>query len=101
MQNFRADFSLVKQPKIFLVFQISPDINTKMVICSVNCQKYSLLAGAIVTFLVALAIGLLWPSFALNSLLYPQLVLKEGSVNFENWENSPVPIYFEIYMFNW
>lgn len=34
-------------------------------------------------------------------MLYPQLVLKEGSVNYENWIETPIPIYLEIFMFNW
>jgi CD36 family len=69
--------------------------------CSISCQKYSLIGGAVATLLIALAVGIFWPAFALNYLLYPQLELKVGSKNFESWEISPVPIYFQIYMFNW
>jgi CD36 family len=72
-----------------------------MVNFSVNCQKYWLVGGAISSFLLAVVLGLLWPEFALKFLLYPQLVLKIGSKNFDNWSESPVPIYFQVYMFNW
>lgn len=72
-----------------------------MACCSVDGQKYWLAGCTTFTFLLALIIGLLWPTFALRTLLYPQLVLKEGSTNFENWKETPIPIYFHIYMFNW
>jgi scavenger receptor class B, member 1 len=51
--------------------------------------------------LSALLVGLLWPSLALKYMLYPQLVLKEGSVNYENWKETPIPVYLEIFFFNW
>lgn len=50
---------------------------------------------------IALILGLLWPTISLRHFLYPQLVLKEGSINYENWKESPIPIYLEIFMFNW
>lgn len=69
--------------------------------CTVTKQKFWL-SGCSVTFLLlAITLGLLWPTVSLKYLLYPQLELKEGSVNYEGWMESPIPIYFEIYMFNW
>jgi hypothetical protein len=28
-------------------------------------------------------------------------VLKEGSISYNNWVETPIPMYFEIYLFNW
>lgn len=69
--------------------------------CSETGHKFWLTGCTVTTLLLALIVALLWPGFALNQLLYPQLVLKEGSINYENWKESPIPIYFEIFMFNW
>lgn len=27
--------------------------------------------------------------------------LKDGSVNYKNWVKTPIPMYLEIYLFNW
>lgn len=69
--------------------------------CGHTAQKFWLVGCSAWMFLLALIIGLLWPSIALKFLLYPQLVLKEGSVNFDNWKETPIPIFLEINFFNW
>lgn len=69
--------------------------------CTDAGQKYWLGGCSIGTLLIGLIIGLVWPPIALKYLLYPQLVLKNGSINYENWIETPIPIYFEIFMFNW
>lgn len=69
--------------------------------CSIPQQKYWLAGCGVGTLLFALIISLLWPTIAYKYLLYPQLVLKEGSVNYDNWIETPIPIYLEIFMFNW
>jgi scavenger receptor class B, member 1 len=33
--------------------------------------------------------------------LLQQLVLKNGTINYENWIETPIPMYFELYLFNW
>ena len=72
-----------------------------MVCCSLLTQKYWLVGSTTAVIGLALIIGLLWPTVALRYFLYPQLELKEGSLNFNNWKESPIPIYMEIFMFNW
>lgn len=38
----------------------------------------------------------------LIQLIYLQsLVLKEGSKNYINWIETPIPMYFEVYLYNW
>lgn len=72
-----------------------------MACCAPTAQKFWLVGCSTGTLLFALIIALVWPPFALKYLLYPQLVLKEGSVNFDNWKETPIPIYFDIFFFNW
>lgn len=69
--------------------------------CSITAQKFWLVGCSTTTLLVALAVGLLWPPLALKYLLYPQLTLTNGSMNYDMWVESPIPIYFEIFFFNW
>ncbi|XP_055540735.1 protein croquemort-like [Wyeomyia smithii] len=50
--------------------------------------------------LFAIVLGSLWPTLSSN-LLREKLVIKNGSVNYQNWIKTPIPMYLEIYMFNW
>jgi scavenger receptor class B, member 1 len=72
-----------------------------MACCTPTAQKFWLTGCSTGALLFALMLGLLWPAFSLKYFLYPQLVLKEGSVNYENWKETPIPIYLEIFFFNW
>lgn len=69
--------------------------------CTVTAQKFWIVGTTVVILGLALTLGLLWPTISLKYLLYPQLELKEGSQNYDNWKESPIPIHFEIYFFNW
>jgi scavenger receptor class B, member 1 len=64
-------------------------------------QKFWMVGSAVVALLLALAFGLLWPTFSIRYLLYPELKLKNGTLNYENWKETPIPMYLEIYLFNW
>lgn len=72
-----------------------------MACCTPTAQKFWLTGCSVGALTLALLIGLLWPTISLKLFLYPQLVLKEGSVNYENWKETPIPIYLDIFFFNW
>lgn len=42
----------------------------------------------------------LWPSF-IDSEIQKQLVIKKGSPTFDKWSVIPIPIFLEIYLYNW
>lgn len=69
--------------------------------CSMTAQKYWLITSCTVTLLLALLIGLVWPTLSTKYFLYPQLELKNGSLNYDNWKETPIPMYLEIYFWNW
>lgn len=48
----------------------------------------------------ALVFGLLWPSL-FESVLHSTLELREGSLTYDNWIQTPLPMFAEFYMFNW
>lgn len=69
--------------------------------CSTTAQKQWMVGLSTVIFLLALAIALLWPTIALKYLIYPKLKLVNGTLNYDNWKETPIPMYLEIYLFNW
>jgi hypothetical protein len=34
-------------------------------------------------------------------MLYPQLKIQNGTINYDNWKETPIPMYLEVYFFNW
>lgn len=72
-----------------------------MVCCSVTQQKFWLTGCSTGVLLLALSCGLLLPAMTLKYLLYPRLVLANGTQNYDNWKESPIPIYMDIFFFNW
>ncbi|KAG5674505.1 hypothetical protein PVAND_004467 [Polypedilum vanderplanki] len=69
--------------------------------CTMTAQKFWMIGSCTTVLLFALTIGLLWPTISIRYLLYPQLKLKNHTINYENWKETPVPMYLEIYLFNW
>ncbi|KAK9874690.1 hypothetical protein WA026_005510 [Henosepilachna vigintioctopunctata] len=71
-----------------------------MVCCTPVCQKWTtfgfsagfLISGFLLTF------G--WESL-FNSILHKQLILEDGTMQYDTWTNSPVDLYMEVYLFNW
>uniref|UniRef100_U5EZE5 Putative plasma membrane glycoprotein cd36 n=1 Tax=Corethrella appendiculata TaxID=1370023 RepID=U5EZE5_9DIPT len=51
-------------------------------------------------FLTALILGLLWPLISSN-MLVKKLSLTPDSTNYKNWIRTPIPMYLELYLFNW
>lgn len=68
--------------------------------CSTPQRQYFVFGCGVFLLLVALIVGLLWPTLALN-ILYSRLRLGEGSANNDNWLETPLPMFMEITMFNW
>lgn len=55
---------------------------------------------AIVGGLILSTVSLLWPTI-LSTLMYKELKLSPGSKSFQHWEETPVPMYIDIYFHNW
>lgn len=68
--------------------------------CKSSVNRIWYFGCSTVILLVALCLGLLWPPIAIK-ILYQKLVLEEGSLNYVNWKETPIPMYLEFYMFNW
>ncbi|XP_037024619.1 protein croquemort-like [Bradysia coprophila] len=68
--------------------------------CSTAQKQYWVFGCGVFLLLLALIVGLLWPTLAWN-ILYSQLRLGDGSPNYDNWIETPLPMYMEITMFNW
>lgn len=71
--------------------------------CSITAQKLWMIGSSVTLLLLAILLGILWRDFSLNRLLYPELVLKNGTMNYDNWIETPdsIDLYLDIYMFNW
>uniref|UniRef100_A0A6M2DE38 Putative plasma membrane glycoprotein cd36 n=1 Tax=Xenopsylla cheopis TaxID=163159 RepID=A0A6M2DE38_XENCH len=72
----------------------------KMSGCSLRCRRCLLFSCSGVFVILALVSGLLWPTIV-DPIMRSQLVLKPGSKNFDMWKETPIPIYLELYLFNW
>lgn len=68
--------------------------------CSVTTRKIIVFGLGILIAYIAITIGVLWPALSIK-LLYSELTLKPGSLNYNNWIETPIPIYLEISLFNW
>ncbi|XP_039283747.1 protein croquemort isoform X3 [Nilaparvata lugens] len=53
-----------------------------------------------VFFVVGLMMACLWPVIY-NNVLRTQLAISEKSKTFEMWSETPIPMYIDIYLFNW
>lgn len=68
--------------------------------CTIKQKKGWLWGTSIVALIFALVFGLLWPSL-FQSVLHETLQLREGSLTYDNWIQTPLPMFAEFYMFNW
>lgn len=59
---------------------------------SLGCSAFLILAS--------ITLGVLWPSMS-EKVLHDKLVIKPGSTNYDNWIRTPIPMFLEIYLFNW
>ncbi|XP_055598706.1 protein croquemort-like [Uranotaenia lowii] len=70
--------------------------------CSCSDMQKRFVAFGCSAFLILFAVilGTLWPTMS-SKMLKEKLVIKNGSVNYQNWIRTPIPMYLEIYLFNW
>lgn len=68
--------------------------------CTVKQKKIWLWTSSALALLFALIFGLLWPSLFAR-ILHNQLELREGSLTYNNWVETPLPMFAEFYMFHW
>lgn len=68
--------------------------------CSVKAKKFWLWGSAITALVLAVVLGVLW-STIFGAVLSNMLALKEGSLTYDNWIKTPLPMFAEFYMFNW
>ncbi|XP_058445850.1 protein croquemort-like [Malaya genurostris] len=68
--------------------------------CSDFQKKMVSFGCSVLLILIAIILGTLWPTMS-SQMLHEKLVLKNGSVNYQNWIKTPIPMFLEIYMFNW
>ena len=69
--------------------------------CSITSQKFWLVSTATVAILLALILGLLFPTIWIENFLRPELAMTNQSLNYDNWKETPIPMYLDIYFFNW
>lgn len=68
--------------------------------CSVKQKKFWLWGSSIFVLILALVSGLLWP-FLFGSVLKDMLQLRVGSLSYDNWVRTPLPMFAEFHMFHW
>jgi len=64
------------------------------------CAKSLLFGLGAVIATVGLLLCVLWP-FLVSRLIASQLALSPNTRSYNMWVETPIPIYFHIYMFNW
>ncbi|XP_055375827.1 uncharacterized protein LOC129608368 [Condylostylus longicornis] len=68
--------------------------------CSQVQRKLWVFGTGTFLLILGLIIGLIWPPLS-EKILNQQLELRNGSMNYHNWIETPIPMYFDLYLFNW
>ncbi|XP_055858745.1 protein croquemort [Episyrphus balteatus] len=68
--------------------------------CSVTQRKIWVFGIGTLMLLMGVVVILIWPDMS-TKMVQSSLVLKEGTENFENWKETPIPIYTKFTLFNW
>lgn len=71
-----------------------------MGVCNRKCGIISLMSIGTILALVGLLISLLWATLY-QTILTKELVLTKTSQSFNLWKETPIPMYFSVYLFNW
>ncbi|XP_075225516.1 protein croquemort-like [Lycorma delicatula] len=66
----------------------------------VCAQKTVLFGVGGVLLIVGVVMVCVWP-FIFNNILKSQLSLSKGSKTYDMWAETPLPMYIDIYLFNW
>uniref|UniRef100_A0A1B0D2U3 Protein croquemort n=1 Tax=Phlebotomus papatasi TaxID=29031 RepID=A0A1B0D2U3_PHLPP len=68
--------------------------------CSEKTKKIWIFSCGAFFLLTGMIMAIVWSAVSIN-ILHNQLVLKNGSQTYNNWIETPIPMYLEFYMFNW
>ncbi|XP_045478674.1 protein croquemort-like isoform X2 [Harmonia axyridis] len=69
--------------------------------CSKKCQKVTLFSISAILLIFGLVLVLTWQGI-INSIVKTELSLEnENTQQFKFWKETPIPMYLEIYLFNW
>lgn len=85
-----------------LIFQIHYFVGSPDMCCRCGETQRKIWVFGVGTILIVLG-GVtiaLWPPF-IESEIMKQLVIREGSPTFDKWAEIPIPIYLEVYLYNW
>ena len=68
--------------------------------CSNTQKKVWSIGVSVLLIVIAILFGVLWKPLIKDE-IDKEFVLEEGTEIYENWIDSPVPMYLEIYLFDW
>ncbi|XP_039448528.1 protein croquemort-like [Culex pipiens pallens] len=68
--------------------------------CSNTAKKVGTWVGVVGIFALAAFFGFGWPAIV-NSVARSEFVMQPGSEVYENWRKPEVPMYFDIYFWDW
>ncbi|XP_055642679.1 protein croquemort-like [Toxorhynchites rutilus septentrionalis] len=68
--------------------------------CSNTVKRILLFAGVLVIFALAAFFGFGWPAI-IDSVARQEFVLEPGARVYDNWLSSDVPMYFDMYFWDW
>lgn len=68
--------------------------------CTANGKIVWSFILAAVCIASSITLGVIWPDLT-KGLIENELKLTQYTTMYKNWQERPIPIYFEIYMFNW
>lgn len=63
-------------------------------------KKLWLWGSSISALVIAVVLALIWPTL-FKDVLHDMLQLRDGSITYDNWVETPLPMYAEFYMFHW
>lgn len=65
-----------------------------------KCKSKTLVAFAAPLFILATSLAIAWP-FIFGYILKSNLALSEKSKSYKMWIETPLPMFLDIYLFNW
>lgn len=71
-----------------------------MTCCSSTCRKVTFISFAFIFVILGVVLIALW-GLIYSALVNNELQLTNSSTSYKMWKETPIPIYFEIYLFNW
>ncbi|XP_044750062.1 protein croquemort-like isoform X2 [Coccinella septempunctata] len=76
-------------------------LKNKNMVCSRKCQKGTLFLFSVVFLVFGIVLALTWHNIY-NNIVKTELSLEnENTQQFKFWKETPIPMFLEIYLFNW